>query len=64
MGVPPIASVWIVNVIEVPICTVMAGGIDTTDEGVVEGEVTARVNSDGDSLVLSTFDLWIVLRQR
>ena len=50
--------------IEVPTCTVMAGGIDTTDAGFVAREVTTRVKSEGVSLVLSAFDLWIVLRQR
>ena len=39
--------------IEVPTCTVMAGGIDTTDAGFVAREVTTRVKSEGVSLVLS-----------
>ena len=54
----------IVNVIEVPTCTVTASGIEVKGVGFVAGEVTTRVNSDGVSLVLSAFDLCIVLRQR
>ena len=50
--------------IEVPTCTVIADGIEVKGVGFVAGEVTTRVNSDGVSLVLSAFDLCIVLRQR
>ena len=56
--------VWIVNVIEVPTCTVMAGGIDARGVGFITGGGITRVNPEGVSLVPSAFDLCIVLRQR
>ena len=50
--------------IEVPTCTVMAGGIDARGVGFIAGGGITRVNPEGVSPVPSVFDLRIVLRQR
>ena len=57
--------VWIVNVIEVPTCTVMAGGIDASGVGLITGGGITWVNPEGVSLARTiheidgiSLDLW------